>query len=419
MSIPVERITELRDTEATAQRIREAIEDLGRRVQPGDRVFVYYSGHGTRWRDPALGAEACTEGLLASDGVALTSADLGALLDPVARRADKLFVFYDACFSGGVAAVPSRSLAAGRVTPRFSPPDAASACSRPSNYRSRSLALVMAERGRPPENLIQVASALPDEVAFDSSLLGGFGTTAWRDCLVGEAGDLDASGAVTIQEVTRCAQRKVDAALAVYPEVLGQHYLIGGNAGFVPAWSPAASPAPERAVSPAALLAEVHAQRDGARLLPVRLASTQLRIGRDRLALTVLPERDGHLYVMLAGSDERNLYLLYPNALAGDNAVRAGQVVGLPDARWSITADGPAGRNHLLVMLSDGPRDWRALRGEAAGPFVKTLLDAEGRARLQWMLGHRADAATCGARGGTGGCADAFASTLLTVDEVP
>jgi hypothetical protein len=156
----------------------------------------------------------------------------------------------------------------------------------------------------------------------------------------------------------------------------------------------------------------VHAQRDGRRRLTATLAAERLRIGRDALSLSVTPDRDGHLYVALAGSDGRSLYLLYPNALAEDNVVKAGQPITLPGARWQITADGPQGRNRLLVMLADSPRDWRALRGEPAGPFLKTLLDTDGRARLQGLLANRRD-------GCAPGCTDAFASVLLSVDEVP
>jgi len=70
MSIPDDNIRYLRDEQATAQQIRQAVEDLNARVRPGDRVFVYYSGHGTRWVDPKE-PDHCTEGLLSTDGKAI------------------------------------------------------------------------------------------------------------------------------------------------------------------------------------------------------------------------------------------------------------------------------------------------------------------------------------------------------------
>ena len=48
MAVPDANITVLRDGAATAERIRSEIAALDRRVVDGDRVFIYYSGHGTR-----------------------------------------------------------------------------------------------------------------------------------------------------------------------------------------------------------------------------------------------------------------------------------------------------------------------------------------------------------------------------------
>ena len=49
MAVPDAQVTLLRDKEATAARILDEIEALQSRVADGDRVFIYYSGHGTRW----------------------------------------------------------------------------------------------------------------------------------------------------------------------------------------------------------------------------------------------------------------------------------------------------------------------------------------------------------------------------------
>lgn len=489
MAVPDERITVLRDHEATAARIRAEIAALERRVADGDRVFVYFSGHGTRWYDETVQRDACTEGLLAADGRAITNVEMGRLLAPLAQRADKMLVFYDACYSGGVAGAPfrTRSLRLGDelVTPKFTRAGAPQACSQPSNFRTRSLALVMQQAQALPQNVVHVAASRPDEVSFDSSAVGGFATVAWRDCLLGQARDHDASGAITVDEITRCAQAKVDAALAGQPGILGQQLTVAGNPAFVPAWmgaafaapaaatasatatatavtaatlpgvtagaapalasapaplpaielpapaagapfaallappaAPAATAAPTARVTPAAILAEVHGQRDGQRRVVAAARQGRLRIGSDTLQLDVTPARDGYLYVALAGSDGRSLYLLYPNALDADNRVRAGQRVTLPGPRWELVAGGPPGTETLLVMVSDAPRDLAALAQEPSGPFVRTLLDADGRARLQWVLGNGTPRAGCGGPGAPS-CSDAFGSALLTVEAVP
>ncbi len=429
MSVPEANVTLLRDRDATASGIRGAIAALGSRLNEGDRVFVYYSGHGTRWHDATLKAEGCTEGILAADGQVISNIELGVRLAPLARRADKMLVFYDACFSGGLAESPlrTRSLKVGSelLTPKFSAAGVPEACAKPSNFRSRSLPSVMQQPqslvSAAGQNVVQIAASRPDEVSFDSPVVGGFATAAWRDCLLGQARDLDGSGAITVAEVTQCAQAKLDTALKGHAGIDGQRMTVVGNAAFVPAWVGGAAPvttAPvAKRLAPADLLGEVHGQRDGAHAVAATLRKPKLKIGTEALAFDVTPSRDGYLYVALAGSDGQSLYLLYPNQLAADNRVRAGQRVSLPGAGWEIVAAGPPGPETLLVMVSDAPRDLAGLAAERAGPFMKTLLDGQGRSRLQAVLAGGTPKEGCG-KPGAPSCSDAFGSALLKLDTV-
>ena len=61
MQVPASNIAYLQDEQATGANIRKALKDLGDKVQDGDRVFIHYSGHGTRYNDPASGG--CVEAL--------------------------------------------------------------------------------------------------------------------------------------------------------------------------------------------------------------------------------------------------------------------------------------------------------------------------------------------------------------------
>ena len=83
-----------------------------------------------------------------------------------------------------------------------------------------------------------------------------------------------------------------------------------------------------------------------------------------------------------------------------------------------MVAGGPAGLETLLVMVTDAPRDLSSLAQEKAGPFMKTLLDGDGRARLQWILSNGTPGKGCGKTGGAS-CSDAFGAALLTVQAVP
>ncbi len=461
MSVPESNIQFLRDKDATAEQIRSALQKMNERVQPGDRVFIYYSGHGTRWIDAQVDANTCTEGLLASDGVALTNRQVSELITPIANKTDKLMVFYDACHSGGVANQPmkTRSMKSGTttLTPKFVGQVSPELCATPTNMKTRSLTGELAKTNTPPpsQNMVYIAASRADEVSFDNPNRGGLATTAWRECMMGKAKDSDSSGALSVSEIASCAQTEISKNLEHSPDILGQHMTIAGNRDFVPSYfaqgtpvasvsqdlpalAPVAATLPQPAsvepslpqpsmqpVAPADLLKQIHEQRDASRVLNATASPQVMRINQDQLRMSVTSPRDGYLYIALAGSDNKSLYLLYPNTLDTNNAVKAGQKIDLPTARWRITAGGPAGIDTMLVMVADSPRDLSRLQGDKVGPFLKTLMTTDGKSQLQWLLStsENSDDKSCQV-GGTkrnlkvsAACSDAFASSLLTVQE--
>jgi hypothetical protein len=174
------------------------------------------------------------------------------------------------------------------------------------------------------------------------------------------------------------------------------------------------------------LLAQIHAQRDASRQLVATANPKVMRILQDPLRLSVQSSRPGYVYVALAGSDEKSLYLLFPNSLDGNNRIEANQTLELPKPGWRVTAAGPKGMNTVLVMVTDSPRDLSQLDGEKAGPFLKTLLSAEGKNKLQWLLAtsENQDQAVCQTGGNkrnlvvSQDCSDGFASALVEIAEV-
>jgi hypothetical protein len=465
MSIPDDNITYLRDEQATAQQIRQAVQDLNSRVRPGDRVFVYYSGHGTRWVDP-VEPEHCTEGLLSTDGKAISNIEISDLLAPIASKTDKLLVFYDACHSGGIVNQPMRTrslnVAGAMITPKFVGNMSPEACAKPTNMRTRALSTELSKKGVLPDNIVSIAASRPDEVSFDDARSGGLATVAWRDCMLGKAKDSDGNGMLNVEEITSCAQNSLDQKLKQFPDILGQHMTIGGNKAFIPSYQLAANgnansalssvstsvvapslisngqsidnsnsatpslPQPSiSTIKPAELLGQIHAQRDAQRSLQVTPSLKSLRILQDPLQVTVQSPRSGYLYMALAGSDEKSLYLLFPNSLDGNNYIEANTPIELPRKGWRITAAGPKGLDTVLVIVADSPRDLSQLASEKAGPFVKTLLNPQGNGQLQWLLGNsaNADQKIC-QEGGTKrnlqvqeACSDAFASVILHIEE--
>lgn len=467
MQVPEDNIRYLQDEQATGQNIRAELSALAQRVRDGDRVFIHYSGHGTRYADAKTGG--CVEALLPYDGMTqgtLSNQEMAALLLDVSRKTDKLFVMYDACFSGGLVPVSSTARIRGilnandegALRPKFAVQS--DHCAKPINVTTRSLIQEQVQAGALPQDIIHLSAARDNEISFDDEAKGGLATQFVRDCMLREAKDLDDSGAISIEEIRQCAQEKINRRMQGDNTYKPHHLVLGGNQKFVPAWFgqvtptaavPVAAAAPSTTVitaAPAAQLAtatppaattpsapantvpklsgeealqQMFEQRNAKRGVTVTLNKTTLTIGQDSLEFKVKSDHAGYVYAALAGSDGKALYMLFPNDLDQNNRIEAGQTLSLPASNWRILASGPQGNNHLLVMVTDAPRDLTTLGAQKAGPFLISLNDPQGRAQLGALmttsqLGH--SQACRAAQLSAVDCSDAYGAAMITVREV-
>jgi hypothetical protein len=295
---------------------------------------------------------------------------------------------------------------------------------------------------------------------------------------------LDGSGAINIDEIRQCAQEKINRRMQFDTNFKPHNLVLSGNAGFVPAWfsqpapqvatqpvtallddkpsaisaspavkptatvatplasapvlavpvqpapgapAPAPAPVPAPQVKPLSgeqALQQMFEQRNAKRKVQVTLTKDALTIGQDALEFSVQSDRAGYVYAALAGSDGKALYMLFPNDLDQNNKIEAGQTLKLPQGNWRIKSSGPAGTNHLLVMVADAPRDLTALGGRKSGPFVTSLNDASGRAQLGALLTTSTlvstQACQTPARAKNNPlCSDAYGAVLLPIKEIP
>lgn len=466
MGVPPSNLIVLQDQDANSKRIRDELSALARRVRDGDRVFVYFSGHGARFAAPEVRG-ACREALVPWDAdpsrpsSLLGQEEIASEMAPVYAKADKVFVFIDACHSGGVRAT-TRSLGQAtpeeELVPKFTVLGTASQCRTASNLRTRSVLEGARSNGAPGRNVVQFASSRPDEVSLDSPQHGGLATSSWRYCST-YADDKDGSGNLSVQEIAECVQRRIDSRLESHPRFSGQTVQIAGNVGFAPflpstAQTPsspliaAAAPssptaidrlgnagtyvapapiagAPALATSPRPAplfpLDSVVAQSDERHVVTVTYPRTPLKIGRDYFDLTVTSNRGGFVYLILQSSDQQSTYILFPNSLDQENRVQPGEPLRLPRASWRLKAQGPAGKNRLLVMVADAPRDLSSLRASATGPFVKTLSDMAASRSLAWLVGSASTSSRplCSAEFASkdleivSQCSDSFGATIV------
>jgi hypothetical protein len=444
MQVPLENIRYLQDEEATGEKIRGALRDLTNKVQEGDRVFIHYSGHGTRYNDAAAGG--CVEALLPYDGEKsgmLTNREMADLLKTITNKTDKLFVMYDACHSGGLvqsaSAVRTRGIKnsndEGTLRPKFA--SISEECGRPVNIKTRNLLVETATKGVMPQDIIHISASRDNEISFDDEIKGGLATQFMRDCMLRDAKDLDGSGAVSIDEIKQCAQDKIDKRMAHDANFKPHHLMLSGNAGFVPAWfsqaslaasAPVVAPALSTGTSVALVpltgqqaLEQMYDQRNAKHRVQLSLSKDKLKIGQDKLQFAIRSDRAGYVYVAMAGSDNESLVLLFPNDLDKNNTIEAGQTLQLPRPNWVLSASGPVGVNHLMVVVSDAPRDLSALAQRKEGPFATSLNDAKGRANLgELMTSAKADPACAKPASARGNplCSDAYGAAMVALEEL-
>jgi len=369
-----------KDEELTLEGMRKAFADLEQRVAPGDQVFVYYSGHGTRAkvRDPE---ERCAEALVTADGQAFVDTDMEAELRRLSARAQKIVALLDACHSGGVT---TRGVGASDAlfSPKFAPRGGADACEKPVNVLTRSISLKKSSPGSGANNYVYIAAARDNEVSLDMPSRGGVATQAWRECMTA-AEDKDGSGALSAEEVRSCAQERINGMLKNVQGFVPHNVTITGNADAVMTFADRTTPSLPQAPAQAApkpinvaglppayyTLNDVLNGRDDKRVVSLRPSKTAFKIGLDEVSFTLNSTHAGHLYLLMVGTDGKTFDMLFPNKIDSDNAIEAGKQVVLPRPSWQIKAGGPPGKNYLLAIVADAPRDFSSIGMQPAGPF--------------------------------------------------
>ena len=472
MGIPDKNVTVLLNQQASKRNLMEAFRKVSEFGSNGGRVFIYYSGHGSRDYDHKK--KQCYEGLLSYDEELITNEEIASATQKLKDNVDKTIVLFDACHAGGVLKTALQTRSAGSalalsLTPKFVSKGSLEdimACRSATNFQTRGLFDQATRLGAIQENLVLISSARPDEVAWDEGPgSGGVATQALRDCLLGEARDANASGAVTLEEIRACAQVKMDQKLPG-PNPKASNLVIRGNRNLIPVITTITAPPPEPVVvatvtpskppeqsaqnkptaeisptkpapvvsSPAtttptqpvisvsspsvdvplaslATFKDIEAQRNPMRKLDVKLAKKTLKINQDYLDLQIKSSHDGYLYLVLLGSDKKSFYMLYPNKLDGNNRIQAGKTINLPNQSWQIKAAGPAGVDHILVLVADSERDLKTLEALGAdknSPFVYALNNTSGRsAIINYLTGKSPDSIS-----------ERYAAQIITVTEV-
>jgi hypothetical protein len=443
--VPPHNIAYLSEQDVTREGLQRAIDNLDKKVMPGDKLYVYFSGHGARFVNKSTGQ--CTESLVMQDLHVVTNDEFADMVKPLSSKADKTVVMLDSCHSGGVAeAAGSRDLSSALHKPRakFDPDVSSTACANPVNLRGFSNTRGI-EFETTDNNLVILAAARRNEVAWDTDE-GGAMTYSFLQCVNGDAVDSDASGSISMQELTDCVQAHLDRD---EEQKIRQHLTLTGNGDMVPGFSQYApppgpiptppapeppapqppAPLPPVGVNALAALHDIYSQRDDRWGVAAALSKPVLKIGQDFLDLTITSQRDGFIYIFYLGSKPDSFYLLFPNQLDAQNAIKANAAVTLPRPAWTVNALGPAGTDHILVMVAETTRDLGDYSlpqnyVSASGPFGKISATAQAVARINEVatLSTAFKNPECQSeehrdRVTAKRCSNAFGAALVSVDE--
>lgn len=364
-----------RDRELTREGLLAITDSFARKVSSGDRVFVYFSGHGTSYASNGT----CNQALVAVDTQRVTREEFANRLKPAFAKASKSLMFIDSCFSGGVIeAVASRALPdsdGDAPVAKFWIGKSTDSCAIASNVArgQRDFEAVAA----PPGNQFYLAAASGTEEAIDGGRkVGGFATASVASCLEKASSiDADGDGLTSWSEVATCAQGEVDRMIAAgkrgpnFPfvrQTLTSAFGAGGDSVITPLVSVAASLGGGPGSS-AALLSTIQRMADSRRQVTVSASQPTFRIGSDYLSLSVGSAAPGYVVVLALGSSGA-IVQLFPNQFDRANRIEAGQVMQLPRDAWRLRSKGPAGSTQVVVLVSDHPVSFADL-AQPAGPF--------------------------------------------------
>jgi hypothetical protein len=410
MGVADRNMVEVANAQLTPRNVGAALAGMQERIKEGDKLFIYYSGHGTQMGARGGTQARCSEAMYVRDGVFMDSA-LQEALTRLGSKASQVVMMNDSCFSGGAATRSLTSAAPEDSKAKFLPPDfktntavgAGYSCGDAVNTRGMTRSLTTLEKDQRGPQVLYIAASTDTQVSF-ATKKGSYATLAWAQCLSDSSSDSNRSGTINGEELQACAQGWMNR-LGVKQTIMLQgntklpltftSNATGGTALATPAPAPAPAPAPvaapapapvaatpapapvpapaptpvaaapvsaapaaqaSGAVSAASALEDIAAAGDRSYQVRIGTARDSMRIGQDLLDFSVTTNREGYLYILQVGSDGKTFNLLFPNKLDSNNQVAAG-THRFPRPNWRVRSGGPAGTSYLLAIVSPDKKD--------------------------------------------------------------
>ena len=370
--------TILKNEQLKASAMREALSQLAERVKVNDRLFFYYSGHGTS----SLSGNQCVSSLVSQDEQFIPTAELKTHFDQMKGKVQEALIIMDACFSGGhrelarssPGQLSARADGSG-LAPKAWQPKAGEVCDQPTNVAKAWQIPTHTARGlsRVPENNFTfIAAASERQIALDDPGRGGLATTSLLQC----ANDgVPSTGLATVRQLATCAQQRINASVPDLNARHGTRWMahtleVAGNQDrplptikttLSSTQTPPAQPSQGstqggRAEQVSAALHQIATSgTHGTWAFQVSPTASTIRLNeplqRRVVRFPYTSSQSGYGYVLYVGTDGKDMKQLFPEP--GENNFLPAQGEFPP-----LSIDPPAGDNTYLFLISQMPQDF-------------------------------------------------------------
>jgi len=367
--------TTLGDAELNGDEFLNRVRAFARTVLAGDRVFIYYSGHGDR-RQKGL---TCESGLVTRDGAYVPEeAFLDIVALNIADKAAELTIILDACHSGGIATAATRSGGKAVHSANWVSKDyggkGGESCGEASNFRGTIKIADSPKYREKLKNAVFIAAAAPDEQAADDPNRGGLATQSLLTCL--DAGIAPSRAAApTVDDLITCSQQGINAQLATQTLWKRQTLQRTGNVDR-PLWSVALPVTAVGYQTNTPVAGNVAGEYTRALNAMKQLVADQnplwnLKLGRimplmpigSKFQVPYSAASGGYFYVINVATDGQ-MNQIYPSKL-GQQRRRvngSGTIGGDPPHGnlnpATLSIDEPPADNHFFVFITASPMDF-------------------------------------------------------------
>ena len=361
-------MTVLAEDKATKHNILEGLQWLNTGVQAGEKVFVYYSGHGTQF----MQAGTCTTALVPVDVVDtgsrtfLTTEEFNRLLQPLRERATVLLML-DACFSAA-------------MTKSLAPQD-----SQFSKYYVVKGNLQCGQAANEPpflhgmhrksatahDRLVAFTATAENEVAYGDVSRSGQGslfTQATMDLLTVALSQHQRLTFNAWRDATAARIREVSRAYRLLPHT---PQLLGNQALFAQdLWFSIPHPAPDKTGS-------LDETQDTMALVEQLLRSSKFHVAftapdtpiplGHAIAFTVKSSKAGYLNLVEIEPNGQ-VQVVFPNQLKTQNYIQARTAIRIPSdiGGFDFKAIPPVGKSRVVALVTPTPLDISASSATAA-----------------------------------------------------